>query len=76
MEVWRLWCELGYKGKSAEIAWFLKRLSDVPPTDEKKISFVERELAVFRNVQLHFSEGDIFIAFGRLETLEEIINSC
>jgi hypothetical protein len=73
MEVWSLWYELGYKAKNAEITWFLKRLSDSPPTDEEKIAHIERELTVFRHLPLHFSEGDIFIAFGRLESLEQKI---
>ena len=76
MEVWSLWCELGYKAKNAEISWFLKRLSDLPPTDNEKIEKIERELKVFRHINLHFSEGDIFIAFDRLDTLEELIKSC
>lgn len=75
MEVWTLWYELGYKAKNAEISWFLKRLSDLPPTDEQKIAFVERELTIFRHAHLHFSNGDIFIAFGRLQSLEDIIKS-
>ena len=75
MESWTLWYELGYKAKNAEIAWFLKRLSDSPPTDDAKISQVERELTIFRHLHLHFTEGDIFIAFCRLETLEELIKS-
>ena len=76
MSVWNLWFELGYKAKNIEIAWFVKRLSDLPPTDERKITFIERELIAFRNIQLNFSEGDIFIAFGRLEELEKMIRSC
>ena len=76
MEVWSLWCELGYKAKNAEITWFLKRLSDLPPTDNEKIEKSERELTVFHHIHLHFSEGDIFIAFSRLDTLEELIKSC
>ena len=75
MEVWTLWYELGYKAKNAEISWFLKRLSDLPPTDEQKIAFIERELTIFRHVHHHFSNGDIFIAFGRLQTLEDLIKS-
>ena len=71
-----MWCELGYKAKSAEITWFLKRLSDLPPTDNEKIEKIERELTAFRHINLHFSEGDIFIAFDRLDTLEELIKSC
>ena len=71
-----MWCELGYKAKNAEITWFLKRLSDLPPTDNEKIEKIERELTAFRHINLHFSEGDIFIAFDRLDTLEELIKSC
>jgi len=68
--------EVGITVPSSEIAWFVKRLSDLPPTDERKITFIERELIAFRNIQLNFSEGDIFIAFGRLEELEKMIRSC
>lgn len=76
MDAWSLWYELGYKAKNAEITWFLKRLSDLPPTDEEKIARIERELTIFRHIHLHFSYGDIFIAFHRLENLEELIKSC
>jgi hypothetical protein len=76
MEVWSLWYELGYKAKNVELTWFMKRLSDLPPTDDEKIARIERELTIFRHIHLHFSEGDVFIAFARLERLEEIIKSC
>jgi len=76
MSVWNLWFELGYKAKNIEIAWFMRRLSDLPPTDERKIAFIERELTAFRHILLNFSEGDIFIAYGRIEELEKIIKSC
>ena len=76
MEAWTLWYELGCKAKNAEITWFLKRLSDSPPTDNEKITKIERELTIFRHIHLHFSEGDIFIAFSRIDNLEELIKSC
>jgi hypothetical protein len=76
MSVWNLWFELGYKAKNIEIAWFMRRLSDLPPTDERKIAFIERELTAFRHILLIFSDGDIFIAYGRIEELEKIIKSC
>jgi hypothetical protein len=75
MESWNLWYELGRRAKNAELSWFQKRLSEVPPTDESRISFIERELTIFRHLHLYYNEGDIFILFSRLERLENIISS-
>jgi hypothetical protein len=73
MEMFSLWYELGMKAKQLEIQWNIKRLADFPPAHALRIAFIEQEVFVFRQIHLHFNEGDIFIAYGRLERLERIV---
>jgi hypothetical protein len=71
--LWNLWYDLGRRAKQIEVVWCNRKIAEMPPVDPFKARVIETELMKFREILLHFDEGDIFIAFGRLDRLEELI---